>query len=128
MNIPDHIFESLETIFWVIILKFFATDVNPVIFDQGSGMEKIRIRDKGSATLSRHRPRFLMTIKFRRWLAPCLFEPPKKAANNCFISFLFWPTSASLDPDPLGTKPVYSGSNPSLGLYPQFCLPKHTVP
>jgi hypothetical protein len=38
MNNPDHISESLETIFWVKILKFF--DANP-----GSGMEKIRIQD-----------------------------------------------------------------------------------
>jgi hypothetical protein len=46
MNNPDHIFESLETIFWVKILKFFVAD-------PGSEMEKIRIRDKhsGSATL-----------------------------------------------------------------------------
>jgi hypothetical protein len=46
MNNPDHISESLEPIFWVKILEFF--DVDP-----GSGMEKIRIRDKhpGSATL-----------------------------------------------------------------------------
>ncbi len=35
MNNPDHISESLKTIFWVKILKFF--DANP-----GSGMEKIR--------------------------------------------------------------------------------------
>jgi hypothetical protein len=44
MNHPDHISESLETIFWVKILKLYA--------DPGSGMEKIRIRDKhpGSAT------------------------------------------------------------------------------
>jgi hypothetical protein len=40
MNNPDNIFEGLETIFWVKILKFF--DVNA-----GSGMEKIRIRDLG---------------------------------------------------------------------------------
>ncbi len=26
MNIPDHIFESLETIFWVKILKLFDAD------------------------------------------------------------------------------------------------------
>jgi hypothetical protein len=48
MNNPDHISESLETIFWVTILKF--CDVDP-----GSGMkkfvsgirdEKIRIRDE----------------------------------------------------------------------------------
>jgi hypothetical protein len=46
MNNPDHISQSLETIFWVKILKFFDED-------PGSGMEKIRIRDKhpGSATL-----------------------------------------------------------------------------
>ncbi len=38
MNNPDHISESLETIFWVKILHFFDAD-------PGSGMEKIRIRD-----------------------------------------------------------------------------------
>jgi hypothetical protein len=38
MNNRDHISESLETISWVKILKFF--DAHP-----GSGMEKIRIRD-----------------------------------------------------------------------------------
>ncbi len=37
---PDYISWSLETIFWVKILKFFAED-------QGSGMEKIRIWDPG---------------------------------------------------------------------------------
>jgi hypothetical protein len=36
MNNLDHISESLETIFWVKILKFFDAD-------PGSGMEKIRI-------------------------------------------------------------------------------------
>jgi hypothetical protein len=40
MNNPDHISESLETIFWVKILKFFNED-------PGSGMEKIQIRDPG---------------------------------------------------------------------------------
>jgi hypothetical protein len=46
MNNQDHISESLKNIFWVKILKFFDAD-------SGSGMEKIRIRDKlpGSATL-----------------------------------------------------------------------------
>jgi hypothetical protein len=48
MNSPDHIYECLDTIFPVKILKFFDAD-------PGSGMEKIRsgIRDKhtGSATL-----------------------------------------------------------------------------
>jgi hypothetical protein len=40
INNPDHIFESLETIFWVKTLEFL--DVDP-----GSGMDKIRIRDPG---------------------------------------------------------------------------------
>jgi hypothetical protein len=60
MNIPDHISESLETIFFGLkILKFF--DADPDLgsgirspFDPGSGIQdgKIRIRDKhpGSAT------------------------------------------------------------------------------
>jgi hypothetical protein len=40
MNNPDHISESLETIFWVKILKIFYAD-------PASGMEKIRIRYPG---------------------------------------------------------------------------------
>jgi hypothetical protein len=42
MNIPDHISESLELIFWIKILKFFDAYV-----DSESGMEKIRIRETG---------------------------------------------------------------------------------
>jgi hypothetical protein len=38
MNNPDIISESLETIFWVKIFKFFDAD-------PGSGMERIGIRD-----------------------------------------------------------------------------------
>jgi hypothetical protein len=38
MNNPDHISESLETIFWVKILKFFDADL---------GWNKIRIRYPG---------------------------------------------------------------------------------
>jgi hypothetical protein len=51
-----HISESLETIFWVKIIKFFDADADQDpgsgnLFDPGSairdpGMEKIRIRDK----------------------------------------------------------------------------------
>jgi hypothetical protein len=44
----DHISESLETIFWVKILKFFDADPGSGIrnlFDPGSGMGKICIRD-----------------------------------------------------------------------------------
>jgi hypothetical protein len=58
MNILDHIYESLETIFWVKILNSFMRMQirDPGIFltlDPGAGMEKIRIRDKhpGFATL-----------------------------------------------------------------------------
>ncbi len=46
MNNSDHISESLETIFWVKILKFFDTDAGWKKF--GSGMF---IPDPGSATL-----------------------------------------------------------------------------
>jgi hypothetical protein len=32
MKIPDHISESLKTIFWVKMLKFFNADEDPGIF------------------------------------------------------------------------------------------------
>jgi hypothetical protein len=55
MNITHHISESLETIFWVKIFKFFDADPDPGsgISMIGSEMEKIGIRDKHiwSATL-----------------------------------------------------------------------------
>jgi hypothetical protein len=53
MNHPDHISECLETIFWVKILIFFVADPEWKKVGPGSGMEKIRIRDKhpGSVTL-----------------------------------------------------------------------------
>jgi hypothetical protein len=43
MNIPNHISESLETVFWVKILKFFDADPYPEsdirnLFDPGSGI------------------------------------------------------------------------------------------
>jgi hypothetical protein len=40
MNNQDHISMSLETIFWVKIVKFLKR-----IRDPGSGLEKIQIRD-----------------------------------------------------------------------------------
>jgi hypothetical protein len=43
MNNPDYISESLETIIWVKILKFFDADPDPEsgnLFDPGSGMGK----------------------------------------------------------------------------------------
>jgi hypothetical protein len=55
MNNPDHISESLETIFWVKILKFFDAD-------PGSGMEKIRIRD--NIPDPPHGNNYLLKIKF----------------------------------------------------------------
>jgi hypothetical protein len=56
MNIPDHIFESLETIVWLKILKFFDADPYPgsIIFltlDPGSGIEIFGSKHPGSATL-----------------------------------------------------------------------------
>jgi hypothetical protein len=59
MNIPDHISESLETIFWVKIVKFFDADADADpgsgnLFDPGSGMEigsGIQDKHSGSATL-----------------------------------------------------------------------------
>jgi hypothetical protein len=41
MNILDHIPKSLETIFWVKILKFYDADADPGsvnLFDPGSGI------------------------------------------------------------------------------------------
>jgi hypothetical protein len=60
MNITNHISESLETIIWVKILKFFNADPDSGsgnLFVPEPGMEKFEpgIRDKhpGSATLLR---------------------------------------------------------------------------
>ncbi len=52
MNILDNFSRSLETIFWVKILKFFDADADPdpgifLTLHPGSRMEKIRIRDLG---------------------------------------------------------------------------------
>ncbi len=49
MKNSDHIFESLETIFWVKILKFFDADPGQNKF--GSEKEKIRIRDEKNSEL-----------------------------------------------------------------------------
>jgi hypothetical protein len=61
MNNPDHISESLETIFWVKILKCFDAD-------PGSGMENIRIRDKhpGSARLPNYIYYFILCLELTR--------------------------------------------------------------
>ncbi len=57
MNIPDHISESLKTVFGFKKLLNSLMRIrirDPKFFDRGSRVEKIRIRDKhlGSATLS----------------------------------------------------------------------------
>jgi hypothetical protein len=53
MNSPNHISESLETVFWVKILEFFYVDPGWKKF--GSGMENfgsgIREKHPGSAAL-----------------------------------------------------------------------------
>jgi hypothetical protein len=45
MNNPDHISESLKTIFSVKILEFFDADPGSGMEKNGSGMEKIQIWD-----------------------------------------------------------------------------------
>jgi hypothetical protein len=52
MNILNHISESLETIFWVKILKFFNADADPEpgsvnLFDCGSGIRDGKNSDPG---------------------------------------------------------------------------------
>jgi hypothetical protein len=50
MNMPDHISESLETIFWVKILNFFYADADPGsgnLFDPGSGIRDGKSSDPG---------------------------------------------------------------------------------
>jgi hypothetical protein len=64
MNIPDHISESLETIFGFKILKFF--DVDPEKFLSG-----IRDKSPGAATL---RKIFSKTIKPKWFLGKFLLE------------------------------------------------------
>jgi hypothetical protein len=45
MSNSDHISDSLETIFWVKILKFFDAGSGIENSDPGSGLEKVRIGD-----------------------------------------------------------------------------------
>jgi hypothetical protein len=59
MNIPDHISESLKTIFGLKIRKLFYADPDPgtgifLTLVPGSEMEKVWVRDiyPGSVTLS----------------------------------------------------------------------------
>ncbi len=52
MNNPDHNSESLESVFWVKLLKSLLRIRDGKNLNPGSGMEKIRFRDKhpGSTT------------------------------------------------------------------------------
>jgi hypothetical protein len=63
---PGSYFRELKTIFCVKILKFF--DADPGWKKFGSGMEKIRIRDKhpGSATLVQRKNNFLLSSHSER--------------------------------------------------------------
>jgi hypothetical protein len=47
---PGYYSESLETIFWVKLLKFFDADADPGsrnVFDPGSGNRDVKIRIRG---------------------------------------------------------------------------------
>ena len=55
MNKPDHISESLETVFWVKILKFFDADPGWKKFGSGIRDGKDRFRDPDSGKSSRIR-------------------------------------------------------------------------
>jgi hypothetical protein len=48
MNNPDHMFYSLETTFWVKILKFFDADPGWLQFGSGSGIRNGKKSDPGS--------------------------------------------------------------------------------
>jgi hypothetical protein len=48
INYPDHIFKSLETIFWVKILKFSDADPGPGWKKFGSGIRDGKKSDLGS--------------------------------------------------------------------------------
>ncbi len=91
MNIPDHISECLETIFGG--LKYFNSSMR--IWDEknpGSGMEKIRIRDARSTTLSLGRYLFEKTSSF-----PPL-KPLNKRVGSISGSVILW--YGSTDPYP----------------------------
>jgi hypothetical protein len=85
MNIPDHISESLETIFWVKNTLIFYADQDPgsgifLTLDPGSGMEKFgpEIRDKhpGSASLVFKAKTFLNYGSFSAFCHGFMFSKP----------------------------------------------------
>jgi hypothetical protein len=64
VNNPDRISESLETIFWVKILKFFDADPGSGMEKFGSGIEKLWIRDPGYGLYG--------TDKIQTQIFPCI--------------------------------------------------------
>jgi hypothetical protein len=54
MNIPDHISESLETIFGFKILKFFDGSGMRNLFDPGSGIQDPGWKTFGSGIRDKH--------------------------------------------------------------------------
>ncbi len=74
MNNPDHIIKSLESIFWVKILKFF--DADPGSWgknsDPGSGMEKNLNPGSG-----------INIPDTQHWFNSLFLE------NNCFLAYKF---------------------------------------
>ncbi len=68
MNIPDHISESLETIVWAKMIKFFDADADPGIFltlDPGwkkFGSSGINIPDPQTVSWNRNRNRRTVTF------------------------------------------------------------------
>ncbi len=106
MNIPDHIFDSSETIFWVKILKFFDADPDPGsgnLFYPRSGMKKNRIRDK--------HPRSVILVK-RSWTEDktCLLMTQQMRQNRRVLPLLSRGTQAD---SPGQTRPGRSISTSS---------------
>jgi hypothetical protein len=81
---PGSYFRELRNNFWVKILKFFGADPRQKKF--GSGMEKIRMRDKHprSATLEFPDPTFLVRLIRIR----LLFFPQQRNTGKMFQSQL----------------------------------------
>ncbi len=81
MNVPDHISESLETIFWVKllicwvkILKFFDADAGcRTIFDPGSGIQDLGWKKFGSGNRDKHPGSATLLLPLHKFL--CLGKP-----------------------------------------------------
>ncbi len=72
MNISDHISESLETIFWVRIPKFFDADADPgfrKLFDPGHGIRVEKNSDPGCLQVCSSKGRDLDLLNLRSSVA-----------------------------------------------------------